>query len=107
MNRDDPKNNFKFIMHRAAAKSRGIPFKFTKAEWFDVWEKSGKWEQRGCRRGQYVMARKDDKGAYEIGNVEIITCSQNIKDSYSNDCHGEESRRKISEAVKAYRAKNN
>jgi hypothetical protein len=32
---------------------------------------------RGQRRGQYVMGRHGDKGAYEVGNVSIISNYEN------------------------------
>jgi hypothetical protein len=63
---------------KAAAKKRGIPFLLTFEEWRDIWDTSGKLEQRGRRRGQYVMARFNDQGAYEVGNVRICTAGDNV-----------------------------
>jgi DNA-binding CsgD family transcriptional regulator/predicted HTH domain antitoxin len=65
---------------RRSAAVRGIDWKFTFPEWWSIWQASGKWSLRG--RSGYCMSRKNDAGAYEVGNVEIITTSQNSSDSY-------------------------
>ena len=67
----------KFNAHRAGAAARGIEFLFTFDEWLLVWAKSGKWKDRGRRKGQYCMARKKDMGPYSTSNVEIKTCTAN------------------------------
>lgn len=72
----------KFSTHRCNAAKRSIPFKLTYEEWLLVW--GDKLPLRGPRRGQLVMSRKDDRGPYKIGNVEIVTSSQNIKNQISN-----------------------
>ena len=73
-----------YINHKSHAKRRGIPFLLTFEEWWAVWEQSGKWEQRGFRKGQYVMARFADQGAYEVGNVRICTVSENALERAAN-----------------------
>lgn len=65
-----------------AAKQRGIEFNISFDEWWSIWEQSGKYEQRGCRRGQYVMSRVNDTGPYEVGNVFIQTCGGNNSDGH-------------------------
>lgn len=62
------------------AHSRGINFNLTLQQWIDIWDQSGKWEQRGCKIGQYVMSRINDSGNYEIGNVFIQLHESNAKD---------------------------
>jgi hypothetical protein len=62
---------------RYRAFSRGVPFLLTFGEWTSIWLESGKWEQRGRRRGQYVMARFKDVGAYAVGNVYICEAGVN------------------------------
>lgn len=74
---------FKFCHHRANSKKRGIEFKLSFAEWWNMWEESGKWDQRGRGHG-YVMARYADTGGYEIGNVYICTSVQNAADQYKS-----------------------
>lgn len=62
------------------AHSRGIAFHLTLDQWIDIWEKSGKWDLRGCKKGHYVMSRINDSGAYEYGNVFIQLHQSNAKD---------------------------
>lgn len=50
------------------AESRGVPFLLTFEEWLKIWVDSGHLYERGCRRGQYVMARFGDEGPYTAGN---------------------------------------
>ena len=59
------------------AKSRGVEWRLTLDEFAKIWLDSGHWGERGCHRGQYVMARRGDKGAYAVGNVRIVTVTQN------------------------------
>lgn len=66
-----------FYTHRASARQRGIPFRLTFGQWLGIWKRSGRLSRRGCRTGQYVMARFGDQGAYEVGNVRIVTAYQN------------------------------
>jgi hypothetical protein len=60
--------------------SIGIPWEFTFETWWEVWEKSGKWEQRGCRAGQYCMRRKNDAGPYSPDNVYIGEVIENNRE---------------------------
>lgn len=70
----------KYACHKGKAKHRGIPFNLTYEQWWNIWEQSGKWEERGSGLNQYVMSRINDQGAYEIGNVIIQLASQNKKE---------------------------
>lgn len=63
--------------HKRDASRRGITFLFTFEEWYNLWLWSGKLEQRGRKKGQYVMARYGDKGPYSIANCKIILCEEN------------------------------
>lgn len=71
--------------HRHGAKRRGVPFLISFEEWATIWYESGRWEDRGVHRGQYVMARNGDVGAYAVGNVSIILATQNRTDSKVTD----------------------
>ena|SRR5258708_26013420 len=77
--------NVKFIDHRKAAKRRSIPFLLTFDQWWDIWNCSGHWDNRGKLRHQYCMARFGDQGAYEVGNIQIITVSQNCAERKTSD----------------------
>jgi hypothetical protein len=70
----------KFEQQRRQAKQRDIEWLLTFDEWFGLWQESGKWEMRGKRAGQYVMARKGDVGPYSVGNVFICTHAKNVSD---------------------------
>src|SRR5678816_56260 len=58
-----------FQMHRWNAKRRAIPFLFTFEQWRAWWLTDDRWSKRGRRKGQLVMVRIDDKGAYQPNNV--------------------------------------
>jgi len=66
-----------FHSHHMAARHRGIEFKLSFFEWWNIWQDSGKWENRGRGIGKYCMSRLGDSGAYEIGNVEIKLATEN------------------------------
>lgn len=64
-----------------------IHFNLTFDEWLQIWIDSGKLHLRGNYKHQYCMARKDDIGHYEIGNVGIVTNYENnstVDRSYIN-----------------------
>jgi hypothetical protein len=68
----------KYIRHKANAKRRGVPFELTFAQWWRIWKRSGKWNQRGNGKAEeYVMCRVGDQGAYADGNVYIGTHAAN------------------------------
>ena len=67
----------RYHQHKGKATARGIPFLLTFEEWWDIWQASGKWEQRGTRADQYVMARFGDRGPYERSNVRICLAGDN------------------------------
>ena len=75
----------KYWSQSRSAKSRGIGFTLTFEQWWDIWDKSGQWDERGYHKGQYVMSRRGDIGPYEIGNVFIQTQADNRKDSHSGN----------------------
>ena len=68
----------KYIWQKKRAKQRNIPFLITFEEWCNLWLSSGKWDQRGNKKGQYVMSRYNDIGPYAIDNVTIITTESNL-----------------------------
>lgn len=71
----------KFESQRGNAKQRGIEWQLSFAEWWEVWQESGRWAERGRGSG-YVMARWADDGPYSVDNVYICTAAQNSSDSY-------------------------
>ena len=96
----------KFQQHRAH-RLADPGFELTFEDWYDLWQKSGHWEERGRGKGQYVMSRVGDKGPYKIGNVFIQTNAQNIKDAWLGKKRGPASEEhKIKNAL-AQRGKKN
>lgn len=81
-----------FREQRRNASNRGIEWSFTLFEWWWVWFKSGKWNSRGRKRGEYVMARHGDSGPYSLDKVSIITASNNTKEYWSDVWTGKRQR---------------
>ncbi|KNE28192.1 hypothetical protein [Achromobacter spanius] len=73
-----------FRMQRTSARARGLAWNLTFDEWLEIWQSSGKLEQRGRGKGKYVMSRNGDIGPYCVGNVSIQLFEQNISDAYRN-----------------------
>lgn len=90
----------KFNAHKSNAKRRGIEFKLTFDEWVDIWEKSGKWGERGRGADKYCMCRIGDVGSYSIDNVFIGQGKHNVRDGNIGKPDSEETKRKKSEAAK-------
>jgi hypothetical protein len=78
----------KYAVHKAGAKVRNIEWLFTFEDWLQLWIDSGKWEQRGNKRGQYCMSRYGDKGPYSLNNVFIQLTSQNTSEAYKPRVRG-------------------
>lgn len=60
-----------------SAKYRALSFTLTLKQWWDLWQQSGHWAQRGRGANSYCMARVKDRGGYDFGNVYITTCREN------------------------------
>jgi hypothetical protein len=58
-----------FREHIKSATARGIPFRMSFEQWWELWEPH--YEKRGRSTGQMCMCRHLDAGAYEVGNVRI------------------------------------
>lgn len=74
----------KYSQHRRQAAQRGIDFLLSFAEWYEWWQQTGHYEERGCRHGQYVMARHNDTGPYSLDNIKCITHEENRSECYAN-----------------------
>jgi len=69
-------------MQRAAAKQRGVEFNLTFDEWHDWWLNTGHADERGKGKGTYCMARLNDAGAYELGNIKCLSFEDNVKEGH-------------------------
>ena len=67
-----------FQNQRHAAKVRNIAWAITFEEWWEVWQSSGKYAERGRGHGKYQMSRVGDVGPYSVENVRIITSDANL-----------------------------
>lgn len=98
-----------FREHRRNAAKRGIRWKLNFRQWWEIWSSSGRWNERGKKTGQFVMARTGDKGPYAVGNVQIITTNQNIKNGYKYrngvDIHSRNSDMRILRYSKGWKLK--
>jgi hypothetical protein len=75
----------RYRQHKGNAKRRGVPFDLTFEQWLDVWKSSGHFDARGNKtRDGYVMARKDDRGGYTVGNVSIKSNAANTAERNRN-----------------------
>lgn len=80
-----------YSIQKTNAKARGISWEISFKDWWDIWQQSGKWEQRGTKPEQYCMCRHNDEGPYHVNNVRIDTFSNNAKENFSileRDFHG-------------------
>lgn len=89
-----------YYRQMAAAYDRGIEWNFTFKQWIIMWASSGKLHRRGRKRGQFVMGRFHDQGAYTIGNVKIITNSENQREAHIGRKRTPETLLKMSRAQK-------
>lgn len=72
-----------FNSQKTHAKIRGIAWELTLWDWWQIWLKSGHWDDRGYGSGAYCMCRYGDVGAYAADNVYIATHDQNMKDYFA------------------------
>lgn len=70
-----------FCIQRTNAKARAIFWELTYDQWKSLWDKSGKWNERGTKLNQYCMCRYNDVGPYSIDNVRIDTVLNNRKEN--------------------------
>lgn len=94
-----------YLAQRQATKLRGcdklghkIEFKLTFREWLTIWLGSGKMQQRGKYRGDYCMARHNDLGDYEVGNVSIVLQHVNNSKAHQGQKHTEAEKKRRSAA---------
>ena len=102
----------RYDQQKSAATTRNIKWNFTFNEWWEWWEATGHWHERGIQKGQYCMARFNDIGPYELGNIKCILHSENVSESqkantrnFTDKTHTEESKQKMSNAKKGVRRK--
>ena len=90
-----------FTTQKKNAHRRGIAWELKLWDWWEIWQKSGKWEQRGRRKDRYCMARRNDEGPYSKSNVEIVRFDKNSQEGVE---HVHQKTRSPSELLKIIRA---
>jgi hypothetical protein len=73
------KDRSAYASQKSHAKQRGIPFNLTFEEWFDWWQATGHYHERGRNKHCYVMARYNDTGPYQLGNIYCCTVAENTR----------------------------
>lgn len=71
-----------YSTQKRKAAQRNIEWLLSFDEWWDIWQASGHWEQRGNRKGYYCMSRHGDTGPYSVENVYINLFELNTKEVY-------------------------
>ena len=59
------------------ANARNISWEISYEDWLEMWLISGKWSQRGRKKGQYCMCRYGDIGPYSVRNCYIDLTDNN------------------------------
>lgn len=72
-----------FTEQKNNARHRAVGWNLTLAQWFAVWQASGKLDQRGRGKDCYCMSRIRDDGPYELGNVHVQTNVQNAREGFN------------------------
>lgn len=70
-----------FEQQIANANRRGIKWALSFAEWYAVWQASGKLHLRGRGKNGYCLTRIKDSGGYELGNVHVQTIVANSREA--------------------------
>lgn len=73
-----------YTRQRENAKRRGIAWDMSLGQWWEIWQKSGQWKNRGIYKGQYCMSRLGDVGPYSPENVAIIPNADNAREARSH-----------------------
>lgn len=72
----------RYSIQKRSAKKRGIEWHYTFETWWEKWQESGNWDNRGCTRGSHVMSRYNDIGPYSPENTYINLSEANVKEVY-------------------------
>jgi len=88
----------KYHAQKCGARIRGIDFNLTFDQWWDWWQQTRKYPQRGKGKGKYVMARFGDIGPYELGNIYCCTHGENVTAAHKGVKRSQAHRDKLSAA---------
>lgn len=71
----------KFRYQRSRARQRNIDWLLSFEEWYQWWQQTGHWEERGITSGKYVMSRYNDIGPYSLDNIFCQTRDDNSREA--------------------------
>lgn len=86
------KNPYKYTFHqkRSRAKERGIEWNLTLDEFIEFCNETGYMDTKGKTKTSASIDRIDPNKGYEIGNIQILSLSDNTKkmheDNKEDDC---------------------
>lgn len=78
------KPTYSFSQQRKNSDIRKIGWELSLWQWWQIWQQSGHWSERGVGRDRYGMCRLNDCGPYAVDNVYIGTTTENMKDYWVN-----------------------
>jgi len=61
----------KFVEQKNKMIRRGADWQLTLQQWWEIWQESGHWNERGKEAHNYVLARIDTSGPYSVDNVRV------------------------------------
>jgi hypothetical protein len=67
-----------FVEKKSNAKRRGIVWTLTLEEYTEIVQQQNYMDNKGCERHCLHLDRIDHTKGYEVGNLQIITCSENV-----------------------------
>jgi hypothetical protein len=70
-----------YIQQRTNADRRAIKWDLHFADWYAVWQASGKLHLRGRGKGKYCLSRIKDDGPYALGNVHVQLATENSSEA--------------------------
>lgn len=74
-------NQIAHCKYKLDALGNPVKMRMSLQQFADIWDQSGHWDQRGRKKDEYCMARHNDIGHYEVGNVKIITNAENVSEA--------------------------
>jgi hypothetical protein len=69
-----------WLRKKAQAKFRGESWTLTIEEWFEVWDKSDQWDNRGRHPNSSAVFMRDPELGWHLWNVEVCNRSQRLRE---------------------------
>jgi len=69
----------KYRSQASKAATRGIEWQLTFEQWWNWWQQTGRWSERGATIGKYCMCRYGDIGPYSLDNIYLDLHRENVK----------------------------